>query len=168
MDFKMFNEIAELIGIVAIVASLVFVGMQLRQSQRIALAEVEGTVTTASIEMASLMSDNSEVWHRGIAGEELDASEARVFEGIVIALSDRAWALQSQFKLLDDDVKAEAKVHEFAAFLHARPGARRVWTEREVELNRIRGLLDPDGLEVVSPFVETINSDMATLDREGD
>ena len=34
------RELAEILGIAAIVASLVFVGMQLRQEQEIALAEI--------------------------------------------------------------------------------------------------------------------------------
>jgi hypothetical protein len=168
MDFKKFNEIAELFGIVAIVASLVFVGMQLRQSQRIALAEVEATFATASIEMVSLMSENQEIWYRGISNEELDASEEPVFEAIVTAFSDKVWALQSQYELLDDDLNAEGVVHEFAAFLHARPGARRVWLEREAELTRARGILNPDQIEQVSTFVETIKEDLAKLDREGE
>ena len=40
MDFKRFNEIAELVGIVAIVASLVFVGLQMRQDHAIARSEL--------------------------------------------------------------------------------------------------------------------------------
>ena len=38
MKFAEWKEIAELIGLVAIIASLVFVGLQLKQSQEIALA----------------------------------------------------------------------------------------------------------------------------------
>lgn len=38
MKFSQWKDIAELIGLVAIVASLIFVGLQLKQSQEIALA----------------------------------------------------------------------------------------------------------------------------------
>ena len=38
MDFSRWKEIAELVGLAAIIASLVFVGLQLKQSQEIALA----------------------------------------------------------------------------------------------------------------------------------
>ena len=120
-DFKKFNEIAELVGIVAIVASLVFVGMQMRQSQRIALAEVEGINAAAS---------------------------------------------QAQYVLLDDDETAESVAHEFAAFLHARPGARRVWVEREAELRRTRAILEPESLTLYSEYVETIKADLDVMDRD--
>ena len=43
--------------------------MQLRQAQLIALAEVEGEFALAAIEMAGLMSDNSDIWIRGITNE---------------------------------------------------------------------------------------------------
>ncbi len=165
MSFKKFNEVAELLGMVAIVASLIFVGLQLRQSQRIALAEVEAANSSASIELASLLSDHSEAWVRGIAGEELEDSDAEVFKSIVITLTDNAYSRQEQFRLLGDDELADAVVHEFAAYLHDRPGARRAWTEREASLKNSRSLLDPLAVEVVSEYVDTIMKDFAELDR---
>lgn len=108
MDFKKFNEVAELVGIVAIVASLIFVGLEMRQSQKIALAEIEAAYASASIEMASLISDNSEVWAIGIADEELDDSDAAVFESIIVALSDRNWSTQHQMRLLDGNEAADS------------------------------------------------------------
>ena len=165
MSFKKFNEVAELLGMVAIVASLIFVGLQLRQSQRIALAEMEAANSSASIELASLLSDHSEVWVRGIAGEELEDSDAEVFKIIVITLADNAYSKQEQFRLLGKDELADAKVHEFAAYLHDRPGARRAWTEREASLKNSRSLLNPLAVEVVSEYVDTIMKDFAELDR---
>ncbi len=165
MSFKKFNEVAELLGMVAIVASLIFVGLQLRQSQRIALAEVEAANSSASIELASLLSDHSEAWVRGIAGEELEDSDAEVFKNIVITLTDNAYSRQEQFRLLGDDELADGVVHEFAAYLHDRPGARRAWTEREASLKNSRSLLDPLSVEVVSEYVDTIMKDFAELDR---
>ena len=165
MEFRKFNEIAELVGIVAIVTSLIFVGLQVRQSQLIALAELEGEIASASIEMASLISDNSEVWHRGITNEELDASEATLFKGIVVTLSDRAISIQSQFRLLGDDASADSIVHDFAAFLYHRPGARRAWIEHEADLNKYRSVLDLWTIEYATPYVEMIKADLSTLDR---
>jgi hypothetical protein len=165
VSFKKFNEVAELLGMVAIVASLIFVGLQLRQSQRIALAEMEVANSSASIELASLLSDHAEVWVRGIAGDELEGSDAEVFKSIVITLADNAYSEQKQFRLLGDDRLADAKVHEFAAYLHDRPGARRAWTEREASLKNSRSLLNPLAVEVVSEYVDTIMKDFAELDR---
>ena len=166
MDFRKFNEVAELVGIVAIVASLVFVGLELRQSQAIARADIEASYAAASIEMASLVSENSEVWAKGIAGQELGESETEVFESIITALSDRIWSNQEQMRLLKSDEAADAIVHEFAAFLHQRPGVRRAWVAREERLKADRETLDPWSAALTSHYVETILADLAVLDTK--
>jgi len=168
VDFKKFNEVAELVGIVAIVASLIFVGLEMRQSQSIALAEIEAAYISASIQSASLISENSDVWKRGIANEELDDEDSIVFESIVATLTDRSWSMQYQMELLDRNEFAESNVHRFAAFLHQRPGARRVWIEREADMKAHREALDPWTATITSPYVEMILADFAVLDAKED
>ena len=53
MEHRKIREIAEILGIAAIVASLVFVGLQLRQSDQIARAEIQATFGLMSIEIAA-------------------------------------------------------------------------------------------------------------------
>jgi hypothetical protein len=166
VDFKKFNEVAELVGVVAIVASLIFVGLEMRQSQNIALAEIEASFVSASVEIESLISDNSEVWARGIADEELDDSDAAIFESILVALSNRNWSMQYQMRLLDRHENADANVHEFAAYLHRRPGLRRAWAEREANLKADRELLTPWSDSLTSSYVEMLVSDLSILDQQ--
>ena len=166
MDFKKFNKVAELVGIVALIASLVFVGMEIRQSQLIALTEVDAANSIASIELASLINDSSDVWGRGIAGEDLDDAETETFRNIIIALSDRNWAMQHQLRMLGDDENADTIVHDFAAFLHQRPGARSVWSKRESKLKEDRSLLNPKNLNA-SPYVEMVMANFKALDQRG-
>jgi hypothetical protein len=166
VEFKKFNEIAELVGIAAIVASLIFVGLEMRQSQKIALAEVEASFVSASVEIESLISSNSKVWTRGIADEELDDSDAAIFESILVALSNRNWSLQHQMRLLDKHENADASVHEFAAYLYRRPGLRRAWAEREATLKTDRELLTPWTDSFTSPYVEMIFADLSILDQK--
>ena len=168
MDFKKFNEVAELVGIVAIVASLTFVGLEMRQAQKIALAEIEAAFVSASIEIERLISDNSEVWARGIADEELDDSDAVVFESIIVALSNRNWSTQYQMRLLDRNEAADGNVHRFAAFLHQRPGARRAWVEREADMKAYRDALDPWTAKLTSTYIEMMVADFAVLDQKED
>lgn len=52
------KDIAELIGITAIVASLVFVGLQMKQSQEIALSVANQTRTDATINMLIASAEN--------------------------------------------------------------------------------------------------------------
>jgi hypothetical protein len=166
VDFRKFNEVAELVGVVAIVASLIFIGVEMRQSQKIALAEIEANFVSASVELESLISDNSEVWVRGIADEELDDSDAAIFESILIALSNRNFSVQYQMRLLDRRENADANVHEFAAYLHRRPGLRRAWVEREANMKADRVLLTPWSDAFTSSYVEMIVSDLSVLDQQ--
>ena len=53
MKFKEWNEIAELVGIAAIVVSLVFVGYELRQSTAIARSDAYGSFSSQFFELAS-------------------------------------------------------------------------------------------------------------------
>ena len=53
MRFKEWNEIAELVGITAIVVSLVFVGYELRQSTAIARSDAYGSFSSQFFELAS-------------------------------------------------------------------------------------------------------------------
>jgi hypothetical protein len=63
--------LAELLGIVAIVASLVFVGMELRQSRAIAISEGNLANAEIQIERNNAINEHSIVWIRGNSGEPL-------------------------------------------------------------------------------------------------
>lgn len=78
MKFEQWNEIAELVGTDAVVASLIFVGLQLQQTQqqlqqdqKIATAEMNSSYVANLIESNNAIADNIDVWLRGNAGEEL-------------------------------------------------------------------------------------------------
>jgi hypothetical protein len=165
MNFKKFNEIAELFGIVALIASLVFVGLELRQSQIIATVELEAANSSASIQMASLINDSSEVWGRGISGEELNAADFETFMTIIIAQSDRNFSLQYQLRILGQELAADHMIHDFAIFLHERPGARKAWSQREFELKQKRALVDEEQDLVTSKYVTMVMADFKVLDQ---
>lgn len=58
MQFAKWKDIAELVGLVAIVASLVFVGLQLRQSQEIALSQTHSERSGAVIGQIMSVAEN--------------------------------------------------------------------------------------------------------------
>ena len=69
------KSLAELIGMAAIVGSLIFVGLQIRQEQVIALSELNLSLLASQIELNNSISDNADIWVRGNAGEELSQAE---------------------------------------------------------------------------------------------
>ena len=80
------REIAELIGIAAIVASLIFVGIQLRQDEQIAQAERLATQQILDLEITRFIDERAEVWRKGLAGEEQSENDQISFEMISYAL----------------------------------------------------------------------------------
>ena len=84
------KSLAELAGMAAIVGSLIFVGLQIRQEQVIALSELNLSLLASQIELNNSISDNADIWVRGNAGEELSQAERIIYE----SLSDNMAYLQ--------------------------------------------------------------------------
>jgi hypothetical protein len=89
------KDTAELIGIAAIVASLIFVGLQMQQDRDMTrlqvLAEQDGT----QIEWARLINENAELWAKGLDGAELDKLDTLRFDSLTNALfSKRSYLYQ--------------------------------------------------------------------------
>jgi len=162
LESRNIREIAELLGIAAIVASLVFVGLQLRQSDQIASAEREATYGMMSIELAALISDHADVWVRGDAQEKLSEADAVVFERLVVAVNDQNYSAYRQLQQMAGEEGAREFLRGFSMYLYRHPGARQVWSEREANLQRDRIAL---GLKVESIYVDTILSGLDELDR---
>ena len=83
MRTKKWKGIAEAIGVTAIVASLVFVGLQIRQDDEIARLELIDRSTEQQRDLQMWIAENSDVWIRGCAGSELDDVEQAIFQRIV-------------------------------------------------------------------------------------
>jgi hypothetical protein len=69
------RDSAELIGIAAIVASLIFVGLQLRQEQRIAVVELNQNSTAINTEYQIAIANIADTWVKANNGEVLSESE---------------------------------------------------------------------------------------------
>jgi hypothetical protein len=133
-DWKGF---AELIGIIAIVASLLFVGLQLKQDRRIAEAETLVAEQMADLETARFLEEKGEIWRRGLAGDSLSEDEHVSFDLLAYAL------FREQSHQLRRDVALSAEIDEsqvrsYAFFVYQNPGLRR-WFNGLVD---VRSLTD--------------------------
>lgn len=138
------REFAELIGIAAIVASLIFVGFQLRQDGRIAQAERLAAQQILDLEITRFIDDRAEVWRKGLAGEEQSENDQISFEMISYALF-RQQANEYRTRFFLSGVEAELAVRTYAFFLYQNPGAR-AWFDKlvgsRVSADRAYGLPD--------------------------
>ena len=86
MDSTKLNDWMQIIGIFAVVASLIFVGLQMRQDQQIAMSESYSSMTDSVGDLATLVESNSKVWRMGLDGSELTAEDELVFKAMVIVV----------------------------------------------------------------------------------
>ena len=128
MNKSNWKDTAELIGIVAIVASLIFVGYQLQLDRRIATAQLETSNFEARYVINQLISDNANIWLRGNAGEELTPEEALIFSNIVDTAVGRAFASAQSFDELGSSIR-DINIENFAIWLYQHPVVRKIAVE---------------------------------------
>jgi hypothetical protein len=124
------REVLEGIGVFYIVASLIFVGLQVSQSQRVG----EGQELVGYLElvgnMRTVLIDNADVWHKACAGEELsagDSTRAAQLYKTYIELSYLASVASRVGVSQDGD---DFLVNRVAANLHRYPGFAKLASEQ--------------------------------------
>jgi hypothetical protein len=122
--------IVELVGIGAIVASLIFVGFQLQQDRRLAAAQVVVAADAVELEILALISQNSEVWLKGLKGEELSAVEEVEFRAVAEAHYQNHLGKYLRINLLGFGKSlADRQSEDYAFDLYQYPLLRRIFTE---------------------------------------
>jgi hypothetical protein len=119
------KDITELVGIAAIIGSLVFVGLQMRQAQQLAQAQLAVSLSGPTQEMRAIFADHPNVWRRGNAGDTLDPDESAVYQQLIRARWSLAFWEAYSWRQLGST--RDVGAHNFAAFLWANPGARQTW-----------------------------------------
>lgn len=85
-----FRDWLEIVGIFAVVVSLAFVGLQMRQTQEIAVAEMGWNNMIAEMESRSAIYEFPEIWAKGNAGETLNPIENHIKPvGIEVVLRNK-------------------------------------------------------------------------------
>lgn len=81
------KAIAELIALISVVASLLFVGYELRLSREVALTDSYYASEETEANLRTMINDNAIIWRKGCLGEELDESEEVVFRQLARQLN---------------------------------------------------------------------------------
>ncbi len=157
------KEFIEVAGLAAIVASLIFVGLQLRQSEDIGVAEGYAAYFSHRLETSNSIKEHIEIWAKGVAGEKLNEDESAVFAILVNQVNESAIQGFLYTKEVAGIQEAQILAQDFAIFLYLNPGARVVWNEREGALAAIRSPLT--GETEGHPWTTTVRSYLAELDR---
>ena len=84
------KEAVELIGMLAIVVSLVFLALEVRQSRQVGVSDFAANSIDVNNQIRELLLANTDIWTRGCSGEELSTPEraayAQMFRAYVLNL----------------------------------------------------------------------------------
>ncbi len=109
MDSQKLHDWIQIIGIVAVVASLIYVGLELRQEQRLARADLgsQSFQIAADLHLTLTDPDVAKAWTKMLNNpEDLTASEQRQVDGILHAAKT---LFMRECYLTDRDVFAECR-----------------------------------------------------------
>jgi hypothetical protein len=132
------KTVAESIGIAAIVVSLIFVGLQLQQDRDLAQVSSYGSVAESTNGLSELIQGNSEVWVRGLNGEELNDSELAVFMSMIRAVEHRYMNFFVRWRASSNEaLDPENHFRVFAYYIYMYPGLRKVFDD-QINLDQLR------------------------------
>ena len=143
MKLTNWKDTAELIGIAAIVASLIFVGLQLKQDRDLAIAEATISSFSHIQELQGRRIEHIEIWNSGNAGLKLDANQRAVYRELIVAAHRSAfmtWSALDRAGLGN----VEFALRDFAGFLYRYPAAQREWEAHVDETSSFRQLPGED------------------------
>ena len=159
------KDTAELIGILAIVVSLVFVGMQIMQSQTIATAERFDMTVNNRLFKNDLIIQHSDLLAKANSGEPLSESERISITHLIDSLWSEAFFSFRANQILDAPGEAGARI-VFSRFLYQNPGARREWQNYKAVRHKT---WQPSGLfGGLIEFDKRIDDDLAEFDEIDD
>ena len=163
MRTRDWKDVAELVGIAAIVASLIFVGLQMKQAQRIAEADRYNMRVANGIEVTSDINAHADIWARGNSGEDLELAEAVVFENLVWNMNSLRVFGAAAAELLGNERGVRSNQTAMALFLAKNPGARRIWIAQAVELIATKKELIPGYTE--GPWFNAVRTDIDRIEQ---
>jgi hypothetical protein len=156
------RETAELIGIASIVASLIFVGLELRQSQIVAVQEAMDTRAGWFMANRASVNDHADIWLKGNSGAELTAVESVIYANLVRDLhTNNSFTFSRERRLGFDGYEYAA--HELAWFLHQNPPAREQWEMYIDNRQQMREMLMPRSEFGSNNFAAVVRADLRKL-----
>ena len=123
MSREQWRDLLEAIGFLALIASLIFVGLQFRQDHIIAEAQIAADFDDTMIEYARVINANRDVWIKGLEGAELSLQDQVAFETAAFAVWQKFTGLYLRHRILNQG-NGLLEARQLAAELFIFPGLR--------------------------------------------
>jgi hypothetical protein len=121
------------VGVIAIVASLIFVGLQIQQDQGIAIADTYGSLTESAESLADLIDRNADIWKKGLEGEELSGADKIRFNALAKAIQTHFSSIYIRWQQIGP-IPPEVAARKYAYALYIYPGLRNARVDQFQEL----------------------------------
>jgi len=134
---KELNDWLQVIGLFGVLGGLIFVGLQLSLDRQVAVAERSRGDTANAQYWAELLTNNTDVWIKSLAGDPLSESEAAQFDALATARMRLFFDsnIQGRYGLSQSPQFAAARA---ARLIHESPGLQRWWSEDRSRLDEAR------------------------------
>jgi hypothetical protein len=156
MNSAKLNDWMQVAGIFAVVASLIFVGLQMRQEQDIAVAQIWAMSDQSVAEISGLVTENRDLWVKGLKGEELSENDQVAFRTIAWAVFRRAANISHRVERLQYGSTPERRARRLSYDLYESPGLRSAFEEFRAKAEKRDSALGDGG-----NFDETFNLEVA-------
>jgi hypothetical protein len=157
------KETVELVGIAAIVASLVFVGLQIRQEKEVAIVDTYGEMSQSNIDLTFKIGEQMEIWKKGLDGGELTEEELGVFSVQAASIGEYFQRMFIRWSRLGP-VNPSVAASSYAFALYVFPGLRQ---EYELMARYESSKDSARGFEKnLSPFESAVGGYLEKFDRE--
>ncbi len=131
MDSEKLNSWLQLLGMLGIIASLMFVGLQIKQTDVIASLESQEYASSRILTVQGLLAENIDVWQRGYADEKLTLAEQTLMAQLYWAYVNNSFTGWRRLQLADfREVNGEYVIAAFAANIHRYPGFKKIHESR--------------------------------------
>lgn len=157
MNWEAAGAIGEIVGAFAVLMTLIYIAVQVRRTQEIAIAQSNDNSQQINLQQSAMWIENMDLVQKANAEEPLSEKEAMIFTELVQTRGVNAFLLYVRLKRLGVDEKYAAS--NFAAFLCQNRGARSWWQERESDrqhkgsfLNPVRKEFSDDVEELIQKF----------------
>ena len=157
------KDTAELIGIAAIVTSLIFVGFQLRLEGRVARTALSQSELISRAELTIGMSENAIAIAKVNNGEKLSTSDESALGFLVDAWFRRALIGSNASRQIRGGDGSTTRAI-FSIMLYENPGLRRIWEEQRHREAELMDKISPDS-QFIQEFADKVSVDLATLDE---
>jgi len=132
MDSAKLNDWLQVIAIFALVASLIFVGLQMKQTQEIGQGQAAGYYAENANLFRNTIIENAEVWRNGCMDEELSNGDQTRFAQMFNEYASTAFWFWISQELGVFRFESDFATNAFAANIHRYPGIAKMMASKRL------------------------------------